>query len=193
MYRCTVKFFSRSTHIVEIVKSEFFKLEVWFLKRYWTYSIYVKKLKKFQKDWKRRTAAKNRQSLPSVFGGFGLKGIVAWYGFLTIASNPRYRGRILQNFNFGPALAPLSVFVECAKIFQQPMRTFLWSIFQHCEMAYYIRALREQNAMRIFCLPDRRCHSAYSPYALSELNICPNSVNISTTWKKFKILSFYPT
>jgi hypothetical protein len=33
---------------------------------------------------------------------------------------------------------------------------FIGSIYQPSEMEYYIRALREQNAILIFCLPQRK-------------------------------------
>jgi hypothetical protein len=36
-------------------------------------------------------------------------------------------------------------------------------------MASYIRAVREQYAIKIFSLP--KFHYAYSPYALNELNL----------------------
>jgi hypothetical protein len=45
------------------------------------------------------------------------------------------------------------------------------SIFQPCQMASYIRALREQNAIKISAYLTEKFHSAYSPYALNELNL----------------------
>jgi hypothetical protein len=59
-----------------------------------------------------------------------------------------------------------SVFGECAKICQLLKRSFIGSIFQPCEMASYIRAVREQNAIKILSLPDEKIHFAYSPYGL---------------------------
>jgi hypothetical protein len=41
--------------------------------------------------------------------------------------------------------------------------------FQPWETGYYIRALREQNAIEIFRCPSGKYHSVYSPYALNEL------------------------
>jgi hypothetical protein len=45
------------------------------------------------------------------------------------------------------------------------------SIFQPWETGYYIRAPREQNSIKILACPTGKYHSAYSPYALNELNL----------------------
>jgi hypothetical protein len=70
-------------------------------------------------------------------------------------------------------MAAFSVFGECAKIFQQLMRTpySIGSIFDPYETGYYIRVPREQNLIKIFTCPTGKYHSAYSPYALNELNL----------------------
>jgi hypothetical protein len=50
---------------------------------------------------------------------------------------------------------------------------FIGSIFQPCEMAPYVGAVREQNAIKNFypaCLTEK-FHCAYSPYALNKLNL----------------------
>jgi hypothetical protein len=65
---------------------------------------------------------------------------------------PSYRIRILNFFlflsNFG--------FIERIRRVRQDFSTAyedcIGSIFQPCEMASYIRAVREQNAVKIFCL-----------------------------------------
>jgi hypothetical protein len=38
-------------------------------------------------------------------------------------------------------------------------------------MASNIKAVREQNAIKIFCLPNRKISCAYSPYAPNELKL----------------------
>ncbi len=38
-------------------------------------------------------------------------------------------------------------------------------------MASYIRALREQNAINILSIPNRKIHSAYSLYVLKKVNL----------------------
>jgi hypothetical protein len=46
------------------------------------------------------------------------------------------------------------------------------SLFQPWETGYYISAPREQNAIKkYFGCPTGKYHSAYSPYALNELNL----------------------
>jgi hypothetical protein len=45
------------------------------------------------------------------------------------------------------------------------------SIFQPWETGYYIRAPREQMQIKLFNGPTGKYHSAYSLYALQELNL----------------------
>jgi hypothetical protein len=78
-----------------------------------------------------------------------LKGTVAGDGFLTISLYPRYKIKILTlSFGF---------------CFSTNYENFIGSIFQPCEMASYIRAVREQNAIKILSLLTEKFHSAYSP------------------------------
>jgi hypothetical protein len=70
---------------------------------------------------------------------------------------------------------------------------FIWSIFTPCEMTTYIRALREQIAILIFSLPNRKkIYSAYSPNALNEQNLGLSQYQYWDNMKKFRILSFHP-
>ncbi len=60
------------------------------------------------------------------------------------------------------------------------------------KMPSHIRAVREQNEIKILaCLTDK-FHCAYSPYALSELNLAITQKILAQHEKKIKILSFYP-
>ncbi len=77
-----------------------------------------------------------------------LKGTVTCECFFTIPSHTEYKMRISKKLDFGRTLATFRVLEEWIKIFQQ--------LFQPHEMAYYIRALREQNAILIFSLPHRK-------------------------------------
>jgi hypothetical protein len=47
------------------------------------------------------------------------------------------------------------------------------SIFQPWVTGYYIRATREQNAIKNLACLTGKYHSAYSPYALNKLNLAP--------------------
>ncbi len=64
------------------------------------------------------------------------------------------------------------------------------SIFQPWQTGYYIRAPREQNAVKFFLLNRKISLCVFSCANLVKSS--PNSVNICYTWQKFKILSFYP-
>ncbi len=68
---------------------------------------------------------------------------------------------------------------------------FIGSIFQQCKMASYIRAVREQNAIKIFTLANRKISLCVFALWAKLVKSYPNPVDISTTWKKFNILSFY--
>jgi hypothetical protein len=48
------------------------------------------------------------------------------------------------------------------------MRT-LDPIFQPCEMAFYIKAVREQYAIKILACLTEKLDCTYSPYTLNEL------------------------
>ncbi len=58
------------------------------------------------------------------------------------------------------------------------------SIFQPWETGYYIRALREQNAIKIFRLCHRKITFCIFSLCAVFVKSCPNSVNIGTSWKK---------
>ncbi len=58
------------------------------------------------------------------------------------------------------------------------------SIFQPWEPGYYIRALREQNAIKIFRLCHRKITFCIFSLCALLVKSCPNSINIGTTWKK---------
>jgi hypothetical protein len=73
----------------------------------------------------------------------------------------------------------ISVLGEYAKVFQQLMRTSLGQYFNHGKRdVTHIRAPREKNAIKNFHLSTaiRKYHSAYSLYALNELNLTLYSV-----------------
>jgi hypothetical protein len=55
--------------------------------------------------------------------------------------------------------------------FSTTFEDFTGSIFQPYEMASYIRAVREQKAIKFFACQTEKFHCAYSPYALNELNL----------------------
>ncbi len=96
-------------------------------------------------------------------------------------------------FILGRTLAAFSVFEECAKIFSTTYEDSIGLIFQPREKGYYIRAPREQNAFKIFSLFHRKNITLRIFLMRKWVKSCPNSVNIGTTWTKFKILSFlYP-
>jgi hypothetical protein len=60
------------------------------------------------------------------------------------------------------------------------------SIFQPWETGYYMRATRKQNAIKIFAYPTGKYHSAYSPYALNELNLALSQLLLAQHEKLFK-------
>ncbi len=88
-------------------------------------------------------------------------------------------------FWFCRTLATFSVFGEGAKILPQVTITLLGKIFQPSEMVSYIRAQREQNAFKIVSLPNRKILLCVYSFCAKWDKSCPN---ISTIWKKFKIL-----
>jgi hypothetical protein len=55
--------------------------------------------------------------------------------------------------------------------FSTTYEDFIGSIPQPFEMASYIRAVREQYAIKMFAYLTEKFHSAYSPYALNEVNL----------------------
>ncbi len=57
--------------------------------------------------------------------------------------------------------------------FSTTFEDLIGSIFQPCEMASYIRAvrLREQMQLKVLACLREKFHCSYSPYALNELNI----------------------
>ncbi len=57
-------------------------------------------------------------------------------------------------------------------------------------MAFDIRAVREQNAINIFSLSNRKISLCVFSLCAKLVNSCLNPVNISTAWKKFKTFSF---
>ncbi len=68
----------------------------------------------------------------------------------------------------------------------------IWSIFKPWETGYYITAPREQNAIKMFSLSHKKIPLCIFSLCAKWVKSCPNSVNIGSTWKKFKIISFYP-
>ncbi len=73
--------------------------------------------------------------------------------------------------------------------FSTTYEAFIGSIFQSREMTSYIRALRKQNAITNFSLPNRKISLFVFSLCAKWVKSCPNPLNIRTTWKK--ILSFY--
>ncbi len=63
---------------------------------------------------------------------------------------------------------------------------FIGSIFQPFEMASYIRDVREQNAIKIFSLTNRKISLCVFSLCAKWTESCPNPVNISTTWKNLR-------
>jgi hypothetical protein len=57
--------------------------------------------------------------------------------------------------------------IWCAEFYEE----FIGSTFQLSEMASNIRALREQNQLKFLTCLTEKFYSAYSPYALNELNL----------------------
>ncbi len=76
--------------------------------------------------------------------------------------------------------------------FSTTYEDFIGSILQPCKMASYIRAAREQNAIKIFSLSNRKISLYVFSLCAKLVQSRPNPANISTTRKKFKILSFFP-
>ncbi len=54
------------------------------------------------------------------------------------------------------------------------------------EMASYIRALRKQNAIKIFSLPNRKIPLCVFSICAKWVKSCPISVYISITWKNLR-------
>ncbi len=71
------------------------------------------------------------------------------------------------------------------------LRDYIVSIFQPCEMAPYLRAVWEQLQLQLQFLSFRNTSLCVFSLCGKWVKSFPNPVNISTTWKKFKILSFY--
>jgi hypothetical protein len=65
------------------------------------------------------------------------------------------------------------------------MRT-LESIFQPCEMAFYIKAVKEQYAIKILACLTEKLDCTYSPYTLNELTLSLTSKILAQHGKKFR-------
>jgi hypothetical protein len=74
---------------------------------------------------------------------------------LTISLYPRYRIRMLKFFDFCRTLASVSP-RRVSQDIPNTYEEFIGSIFQPCDMASYIGAVKEQNAIKIFRLPNRK-------------------------------------
>ncbi len=70
--------------------------------------------------------------------------------------------------------------------FSTTYEDFIGSLFQPCEMASYIGAVREENAIKIFSLPNRKIALCVSSLCAKCVISCPKPVNISTRWKKLR-------
>ncbi len=87
-------------------------------------------------------------------------------------------------YDFCRTLTLFSVFGECAKTFQPLMRTLQGQYFNNIEMAsyMYIRAIREQNAIKIFSLPNRKNSLCVFSLCAKWFKSCPKTS--STTRQK---------
>ncbi len=103
---------------------------------------------------------------------------------LTIPLYPKYRIRIKKK-KFVQLLLHLA-YLESAPRFSTTYEDFKGSIFQPCQLASYIRALRDQNAIKIFSLPNRKFSLWVFFICAKWVKSCPDSVHISTTWKKLR-------
>jgi len=63
---------------------------------------------------------------------------------------------------------------------------FIGSIIQLCEMAYFIRTVREQNIIKICSLLNRQISLCVFSFCAKWVKSCPNPVNISTAWKNLR-------
>jgi hypothetical protein len=126
------------------------------------------------------------------FARLRIKISAACDGFFTMSLYPRYRIRILTIFWFLSNFSFISSIRRVRQDFSTTYDDFKGSIFQLCEMASCIRAVRKQNAIRIFCLPNSKSPLCVFSLCAKWVKSCLNPVNISTTWNKFKIVSFYP-
>jgi hypothetical protein len=86
--------------------------------------------------------------------------------FFTIPSYPGF-----NFFFFGRTLAAFSVFGECAKIFQQLMRIPQGQYFNHGRRNIMSESQENKMQLKFFACPTGKYHSAYSPYAINELNL----------------------
>jgi hypothetical protein len=116
-----------------------------------------------------------------------IKGTVAWDGFFDRTILSRIYNKDLILFYFGRTWTSFSEVAECAKIFEQFMRT-TGSIYQ---ARWHIIPGPQETKMKFyfFCLPHRKIElCVFSQYAEWPKS-CPISVTIGTT---VKILSIYP-
>ncbi len=90
--------------------------------------------------------------------------------FLTFPFYSRYRMRIL-NFLFLSNFGCIQRILRVLQDFSTTYEDLIGSIFQPWQMASYIRALREQNAIKFSALLTEKFHCACYPYALNELNL----------------------
>ncbi len=121
------------------------------------------------------------------------KGTVVWDGFFGHIVVSKIYDKDLKFFLI---LANFGFFLRIRRMrqdFSTSYDYFIGSKFQSCEMASYIWAVREPRMQLKFlaCLIEKfHCVCVFSLCA-KWVKSCPNPVNISTTWKKFSILSFY--
>ncbi len=127
----------------------------------------------------------NLISARSIWLNSTFKGTVAWDGFFDhFLLYPRYRIRILKFFWF------LSNFGCTSRIWR--VRQYFSTTYEYfvrlipCQMASNIRALRKQNAIKIFSLPNIKISLCVFSLCAKWVKSCPNSVNISTTWKNLR-------
>ncbi len=80
----------------------------------------------------------------------------------------------IKDKDFKIFFVELWVFLAFQRVHQEFSTTyedFIGSIFHACEMAFYIRAVREQMQLKFLACLTETIHSAYSPYAPNELNL----------------------
>jgi hypothetical protein len=109
-----------------------------------------------------------------------LKGTVARDGYFDHSIVSRLESKDLKFFSFFVELfgAAFSVFGRVRQYFLTTYEDSIGSIFQPWDTGYYIRAPREQNAIKVFSLCTGIYHSdAYSLYGLT-----PNEFNLALTF-----------
>ncbi len=93
---------------------------------------------------------------------------------------------------YGRTLASFSVFGECAKIFQDSCELHGVNISTMGDGILYHKPQQNKMQLKFLACPTGEISLCVFSLCAQWVKSCPNSGNIDTTWKKFKILSFYP-